>query len=220
MNLNTPDNLKIVDHLLKTTRSVRKRLDLSKPVEREVIEECLEIAIQAPTGSNQQRWQFIVITDEEKRAKISEYYRTSFEAYRGTTDKPAPVTAPEGVDMAQMKRVVSSAQYLADNMHKVPVLLIACYEGRPSGGNQAGFFGSILPAVWSLMLALRARGLGSAWTTLHLPYEQEVAELLGIPDTYTQAALLPIAYFTGDDFKVAKRIPAKEVTSWDTWGER
>lgn len=223
MNLNTPEHLEIVDHLLATTRSVRKRLDMDRPVEREVIEECLELAIQAPTGSNQQNWHFIVVTDEEKRAKIAKYYSTSFESYRGSSDNRAPITAPAHVDMNQMQRVVSSAQYLSDNMHKVPVLLIACYNGRVENatvGTQAGFYGSILPAVWSMMLALRARGLGSAWTTLHLPFEKEVAELLGIPDNMTQAALLPIAYFTGDDFKPAKRVPATELTSWNSWGNK
>ncbi|MEM7133750.1 MAG: nitroreductase family protein [Chloroflexota bacterium] len=222
MNLNTPEHLAIIDHALNTTRSVRKRLDLTRPVEPEILEECLEIALQAPTGSNQQKWHFMVITDEEKRTEIANYYRRAFEGYRNARAEAQPTAEPAHVDESQMERVVSSAQYLSDNMHKVPVLIIACYEGRvenSSVSNQAGFYGSILPAVWSLMIALRARGLGSAWTTLHLPAEKEVAQLLGIPDTVTQTAMLPVAYFTGDDFKPAKRIPAKELTYWDSWGE-
>ena len=122
-----------------------------------------------------------------------------------------------------MFRVVDSARYLADHMHQVPVLVIPCIEGRPedpSPLSQSSHYGSILPAAWSFMLALRARGLGSAWTTLHLRYEKEIAEILNIPDNIAQAALLPVAYFTGTDFKPAKRRPAEELTYWDSWGER
>ena len=212
-------DLQSVDHILSTTRSVRKRLDLNRPVEPEIIKDCLRIAIQAPSGSNRQKWHFLVITDTEKRAAIAKYYKDSFEQYRG----PSPDTMPEPKNEAEATaaRVVDSARYLADNMHKVPVLILCCYEGRPEDPGpfaQAGMYGSILPATWSLMLALRARGLGSAWTTLHLRYEKEVADLLNIPDDMTQAALLPVAYFTGKDFRPAKRTPIEELTYWDTWG--
>lgn len=218
MDLATPDHLAVIDHLLTTTRSVRKRLDLSRPVERAVIEECLEIALQAPTGSNQQKWHFIVLTDPDKRAAVASFYTKSFDIYR-------PRTAPEN-DAAladatpQTRRLISSARHLADHMHEVPVLILCCYEGRPDSPEpaaQAGLYGSILPAAWSLMLALRARGLGSAWTTLHLRYEQEVAEILGLPDNLTQAVLLPVAYYTGDDFRPAQRQPLQEVTHWNGW---
>lgn len=219
MNLSTPEHLTIIDHLLTTTRSVRKRLDLSRPVEQAVIEECMEIALQAPTGSNQQKWHFIVVTDPEKRAAIGELYRQSFELYR-PSDAPEPEPVSADPHAAQMRRVISSARYLANHMYEVPVLIIGCYEGRPEEPEpfaQAGLYGSILPAVWSLMLALRARGLGSAWTTLHLRYEQEVAELLELPENLTQAVLLPVAYFTGDDFKPAKRQPASQAIHWNGW---
>lgn len=213
-------DLKTVDELLTTTRSVRKRLDLERPVEPEIIEECLELALQAPTGSNAQGWHFLVITDEEKRAKIAEYYKKSWDDYvKVKTERTAGQKNVEG----QMQRVVSSAIYLAENMHKVPMFIIPCIDGRvekAAQAIQAGLYGSILPAAWSLMLALRSRGLGSSWTTLHLRYENEVAELLNIPENFTQAALLPVAYFTGDTFKPAKRLPSKEVTSWDTWGNQ
>jgi nitroreductase len=119
-------------------------------------------------------------------------------------------------------RIVASAQYLAEHLHEVPVHIIPCIEGRIEAGTpfmQATGYGSVLPAAWSLMLALRARGLGSAWTTLHLMYEAEAAALLGMPDGLTQGALLPVAYFTGDDFQPAKRIPGRERTYWDTWGQ-
>lgn len=207
-------DLATVDYLLTTTRSVRKRLDLGRPVEPELIERCLELAIQAPTGSNRQGWHFVVITDPQLRLGIAELYRKSYAKYRGS-DPLDPSDPNAGVR--------SSADYLAEHMHEVPVLVLFCYEGRvenPSPGAQAGFYGSILPAAWSFMLALRSRGLGSAWTTLHLRYEQEAAALLGLPPELTQAALLPVAYYTGDDFQPAKRTPAAERTSWNGWGRR
>lgn len=220
MDLSTPDNLEIIDHLLTTTRSVRKRLDLERPVEPEVIEKCLDLASQAPTGSNQQGWHFMVITDAAKRKFIADHYSESWFSYAGAREASSNVSSEQPPD--QMQRVISSARYLAENFDKVPVFIIGCINGRvetQSPMSQAGLYGSILPAVWSLMLALRARGLGSAWTTLHLKYEREIAELLGIPDGVTQAALLPVAYFTGDDFKPAKRVPISEMTYWDSWGE-
>ncbi|MFN8456186.1 MAG: nitroreductase family protein [Anaerolineae bacterium] len=216
-------DLATVDYLLTTTRSVRKRLDFSRPVEREVIERCLEIAIQAPSGSNRQHWFFVVITEPDKRAAIAELYRQSYYAYRAMMDKQ-PSQFPENDPRAARQTLVrDSSLYLANHMHEVPVLILPCVEGRAETADpfaQSPLYGSILPAAWSLMLALRARGLGSAWTTLHLRYEKEAAAILGIPDHITQAALLPVAYFTGDDFKPAMRVPAREVTFWNNWGER
>lgn len=213
-------DLPTVDKLLTTTRSVRKRLDFDRPVERQVIADCLEIAIQAPTGSNAQGWQFVVVTDAEKRAKIGELYKQSFFIY-ANADREQPRRQGSGeAHQEQMSRVVSSAVYLAKHMHQVPVMIIPCLEGRVEQADQmtqAGFYGSILPAAWSLMLALRARGLGSAWTTLHLRYAEEIGDLLGIPKRFTQTALLPVAYFKGEDFKPAKRIPAQQLTHWDSW---
>jgi nitroreductase len=216
-------DLATVDHLLTTTRSVRKRLDLARPVEPEIIEQCLEIAIQAPTGSNTQGWHFVIVTEPAKRAEIARLYKKSYDDYVAPQNNEVLVTRAPDSDIEQLKRVRASSRYLADHMHEVPVLILACIQGRrndPSPLAQASLYGSILPAVWSLMLALRARGLGSAWTSLHLRYEREVAVLLDIPDNVTQAALLPVAYFTGDDFKPAKRIPARNFTYWDSWGNR
>jgi nitroreductase len=207
-------DLQTVDKLLTTTRSVRQRLDFTRPVEPEVIQECLEIAIQAPTGSNRQNWRFVVVTDADKRAQIAAHYKESFIQY-------ANWATGELAEKQRTDRVRQSSGYLAENMHQAPVLIIPCYEGRVAESGQmaqAAHYGSILPATWSLMLALRARGLGAAWTTLHLRYADQVAALLNIPDTMTQAALLPVAYFTGDDFKPAQRQPARELTYWDEWG--
>jgi nitroreductase len=204
-------DLATVDHLLTTTRSVRKRLDLARPVEPEVIERCLELAIQAPSGSDRQGWHFVVITDPGLRLGLAELYRRAFARYRAS-GPAGPVTPLQ-----------SSADYLAEHFHEVPVLVLFCYEGRVEQAGlatQAGLYGSILPAAWSFMLALRARGLGAAWTTLHLRYEQEAAQLLGLPPSLTQAALLPVAYFLGNDFRPAKRTPTVERTSWNGWGHR
>lgn len=214
-------DLATVDELLTTTRSVRKRLDLTRPVEREVIERALEIAVQAPTGSNAQGWHFVVVTDADKRRVIGELYQKSFRDYEKRM--AAQTIAADDPRAAQMPRVYSSASYLADHLFEVPVHVIPCVEGRVESGPplfQASLYGSIIPAAWSFMLALRARGVGSAWTTLHLAYEKEVAALLGIPERFTQAALIPVAYYTGTGFKPAERIPVRERTSWNAWGTR
>jgi len=206
------------DHLLTTTRAVRKRLDLARPVPRAVLDECIEIALQAPTGSNSQGWHFVVLTDPEKKAAIARLYQKAFALYANRSDQPAYAAGDPRV--AQMPRVRDSATYLANHLHEVPVLVIPCVEGRVEKAGvlgQASIYGSILPAAWSFLLALRARGLGSAWTTLHLMYEEEAAKILGIPPHVTQAALFPVAYYTGKDFKPAARIPAERVTHWNHW---
>jgi nitroreductase len=208
------------DRLLTTTRSVRKRLDFSRPVPRDVLETCLEIALQAPSGGNQQGWHFVVVTDPVKRKALADIYRRGWEIYVGME---RPAMAADDLRTRQLPRVVDSAQYLADHFHEAPVMIVPCIEGRVEqlpAFVQASMYGSILPAVWSLMLALRSRGLGSAWTTIHLMYEQEAAAVLGIPDGFTQAALLPVAYYTGTDFKPAKRLSLSSVVSWNGWGGR
>jgi nitroreductase len=214
-------DLATVDHLLTTTRSVRKRLDLKKPVDPAVVAKCIEIALQAPTGSNSQSWHFVVVTDADKRARLAALYKRGFEIYASTPNAFRPELPPEDPRTKQLPRIVDSATYLAQHLHEVPVHVVACVEGRVENAGplaQASVYGSILPAVWSLMLALRSRGLASAWTTLHIMYEREAAEILGIPETVTQAALLPVAHYTGSDFKPAKRLPARDVVHWERWG--
>jgi nitroreductase len=194
-------DLATVDHLLTTTRSVRKRLDLDRPVEPEVIARCLELAAQAPSGSDRQRWHFVVVTDRAIRQGLAELYRQSFAA-----DYGAP-QGPHGGPYITTNRLQESAVYLAEQFHRVPVHVLFCYEGRVETEGppaQASPYGSILPAAWSFMLALRARGLGSVWTTLRLRYEREAAALLGLPETLTQAALLPVAYYWVADRPLAE----------------
>jgi len=204
------------DELLTTTRSVRRRLDLQRPVPLEVVREALEVALQAPTGSNAQSWHWIVVTDREKRQAIAELYARSFARYRASGGR----NYDDPTRQAVQERVSSSADYLADHMAEVPVLVIgAIFTGAEEfgPGSQAGLWGSLLPAAWSLQLALRARGLGSAWTTLHLAYEREIAELLGIPPTVRQGVLLPVAYTVGTDFRPAHRAPLDDVLHVDGW---
>ncbi len=208
------------DQLLATTRAVRKRLDLSRPVEAELIRECVELAVQAPSGSNTQSWHFVIVTDAEKRKALAEFYRQGIiVAYGGSFS--ARDNQQAATDASTQQRVRSSAQYLADHMHEVPVHVIPCIQGRPEGLPafvQAGLWGSILPAVWSFMLAARARGLGTAWTSLHLLREKEAAEALGIPyEKVTQAALIPLAYTLGSDFKPGARKPLDEVIHHNEW---
>lgn len=206
--------------VLTTTRSVRKRLDFDRPVDRATVLECIEVALQAPTGSNAQGWQWMVIGDEVKKEALAELYAKNFNLY---AQQPGREFPDGDLRAAQKEHVRSSATYLAENFHRAPYLVIPLIEGRLDEGlnsfSQASAWGSILPAVWSFMLALRARGLGSAWTTLHLPDERAAAELLDIPfERYTQAGLFPVAYTKGTNFKLAKRLPADELTHWDTFG--
>ena len=206
------------DEVLATTRSVRRRLDFERPVEREIVMECLDLALQAPTGSNSQGWQWMFVEDQDKKQAIADIYAANFFEYANSPRTAWPDDDPRA---GQAAAVASSATYLAEHMAEAPILLIPCLAGRPDGhASSAGYWGSILPAVWSFMLALRERGLGSAWTSLHLPNggEQRTAELLGIPhDQYSQAGLFPIAYTKGTDFKLASRIPAAQLSHWDTW---
>ncbi len=208
-----------VDEVLTTTRSVRKRLDLEKPVSREVLLECLELAVQAPTGSNAQGWQWVFVEDADKKKALGDIYRANFELYR---QAPQPQYAEGDIRGEQRARVVSSAEYLAEHMHEAPWLLMPCLEGRVDDAPQLGasFWGSLLPAAWSYMLALRSRGLGSAYTTLHLlgDGEKQAAEILGIPfEKYSQGGLFPIAYTKGTDFKPAKRLRVEQIVHWDSF---
>ncbi|MFE3188348.1 nitroreductase family protein [Nocardia sp. NPDC059240] len=197
--------------LLTGTRAVRKRLDLTRPVDDQDIRDCLDIAVHAPSGSNRQPWRFVVVRDPELKARIGEYYRKAFAAnLSGRTPRPDQLA-----DLA-------SGQHLADHLGQVPALILVCSLGRPpaepSALRLASFYGSIYPAVWNLQLALRAKGLGTTLTTAHLAYEREIAELLGIPfDEVTQVAMLPVAHLLPGSDRSVRRTPATEVTGWDGW---
>ena len=222
-------DLASVDYVLTTTRAVRKRLDLTRPIEPEVIEQCIEIAVQAPTGLLGQTWHFIVVTDPAKRAALADIYRRAVETYNLGKQVPDAYLggvlqrARDAVRETQLERLFESSVYLFEHIAEVPMFVIPCIEGRMENAGpapQASLYASILPATWSFILALRARGLGTVLTTIHVPYEQEVAAVLGLPATLTQAAFLPVAYTVGLEFKQAKRVPGRECTHWDSWGHR
>ena len=209
-------DLAMTDELLATTRAVRKRLDLDRPVPREVLMECLELAVQAPTGGTSQGWRWLMVDDAEQRKALAELYRRAAKDYLSQAASAAGARGDR-----QTERVYNSASWLTDHLHEAPVHVVPCIEGRPPANApaamMAGLFGSIFPAVWSFQLALRSRGLGSVLTTLHLVHEQEAARILGLPDNLLQVALLPVGYTKGTDFKRASRPPVSTVTHWNRW---
>ena len=211
-----------IDALLTTTRSVRKRLDLLRPVEPEVIRECLELALQAPTASNSQSWHFVVVTDPPQRQALATLYRKGAARY---VEQMALVfqqrMASSEQEATALARVIDSGRYLIEHLHEVPVHVIPCIQGRTDHLPiiaQAAQWGSIMPAAWSFMLAARSRGLGTSLTSFHLYFEREAAEVLGIPyEQVMQAALIPVAYMLGTDLKPAARKPLESVLHWEHW---
>lgn len=205
------------DELLTTTRAVRRRLNLTRPVEREVIEECVRIALQAPTASNIQGYHFVIVTDSKLRAELAKLYRKGAESYFTSGRSQRTNSDPNSRSL----RVRESALYLVENIDKVPVHVIPCYKGRPEGlpySAQASIWFSIVPATWSFALAARSRGLGTVVTSFHLQYEKEAAELLGIPyEQVMQATLMPLAYTKGTRFLPARRKELSSVIHWDRW---
>ena len=211
-----PFDLSVTDKLLSTTRAVRRRLDLERPVERDVILDCVRLSQQAPTGGNAQGWSWVVVMDPAKRKALAELYNASGDVYL-----PQAHAAAQEKGDAQTTRVYSSAMYLNEILADVPALVIPCMQGAvPEGAGNAtaaAMYGSIFPAVWSFQLALRSRGLGSTLTTIHLFKEAETAELLGIPEGWSQVGLLPVAYTKGADFKVVDRPGPETITHFDAW---
>ena len=201
------------DELLSTTRSVRKRLDFDRPVEREILDECLALAQQAPNGSNAEPWRFVVVTETETKAKLAECYATGWAGYRKAMDEQAS----EGGET----RTLTSAQYLADRFHEVPAMVLPCLIPRADtvpSPQQAGLYGSVIQAAWSFQLGARARGLGTCWTTLHLARERDAAEILGMPfDRVQQVALITVGYTLGTDFKPGKRVALERVVRYERW---
>lgn len=235
-------DLATVDWLLSTTRSVRRRLDLARPVDRALIEECLQLSIYAPNAEAKQNWRWYVITDKDRRQVVCDYYRAAW--IRHNTDGTGSRRG-RWRDQRGQHRTHASAQWLAEHLHEVPVLVIPCVLGQPGTVQEiqqcealwrlefddgvvyqpradlvfnATFYGSIFPAIWSFQLALRSRGLGSSITTMHLPFHQYIADELGIPRRATQVGLLPVAHTKGSAFGSASRVPAQSLTFWDEWG--
>ena len=210
------------DELLKTTRSVRKRLDLVKPVPMSVIDECMDLAIQAPTSTYGENWRFMIVTDPDKKKAIAEWYKKGHDLFELRQNSSKEEL--KGVHSAK-NRVLSSINYLAENLKDIPVLMIPCILGRLDAEQvaynvqyQATMYASIIPAVWNFMLAARARGMGTCWTTLHLPFEREVGNIVGIPvEEVTQIAMIPVAFTLGTKFKAAARRPLNEVMRLNAW---
>ena len=204
------------DELLSTTRAVRRRLDLERPVERAVLEECLRLAQQAPVASYRETWHFVVVTEPETRAALGELWRKGARAYLARRPQAAA-----GLLATDTRRLIRSVAHLVRHIGEIPVHVIPCIEGRTDGkptAAQASRWGTIVPAAWSFMLAARSRGLGTVWTTFHLRHEEEAARLLGIPyEEVMQAALIPVAYTLGTDFRPARRKPLDEVAHWERW---
>lgn len=200
------------DLLLTTTKQVRQRLDLTRPVPRELLLECIDVASHAPMGGNQERNRWLIIDDQATKDEITPLYQAVGRPYLA-----AGGTGAEG----RQARVVKSAEFLVDHIAEVPAWVLAMRLDRlPADApnvDVAGYHGSVAPGVWSFQLAARARGLGSAWTTFHLAHEERVAEILGIPATVTQIALLPVAFYTGESFTPAPRRPAHEITYANRW---
>lgn len=222
------DWLTTADELLTTTRSVRRRLDLGRAVPLDLVRDCVRIALQAPTGGNSQVAHFVVVADAGKRARLADLYRRVWVGYRKAENSvyARAVNEPPGPRREQLQRVAESADFLVENLHRVPLHVVPCIEGRlgrtPPGPfanvANASTYGSVLPAAWSFMLAARARGLGCAWTTAHLACEEEAAGILGIPyEQVTQVALLPTAYYTGATFRPAARRPLDQTLHVDSW---
>ncbi|HET6590187.1 MAG TPA: nitroreductase family protein [Candidatus Nitrosocosmicus sp.] len=218
MTLLTPEEL------LTTTRAVRKRLDLEKPVEIKLVKKCIEIAQQAPTASNRQNWHFLVVTDQSIKNSLSDLFRKGWQSYINSPTSVAKTTSSDDPKKSETQRkIYESAEYLVENLKKVPVFVIPCIEGRTDGSNisvvvQSAIWGSIAPAVWNFMLAARLYGLGTTWTSFHLLFEKEAAELLKIPyEKVMQVALLPLAYYKGDSFKPAPRESVEKIIHIDSW---
>ena len=209
------------DELLTTTRSVRLRLDFERPVEREVIEDCIRVAQQAPSASNSQTAHFVAVTDPAKKAALAELWRRGRAVYSTLPIAWQNYRYEDPVHAATLQAMGRSVNHLAANMERAPVLVVPCVTFRTDGADvmlQALVWGAVLPSVWSFCLAARERGLGTCWTTIHIAFEKEAAQILGIPyDEVMQVALLPVAYTRGTDFKPARRLPVDRIVHWDTW---
>jgi nitroreductase len=209
------------DELLTTTRAVRRRLDFTRPVPRELLQECVEIALQAPAGGNVVIVEFVIVTDAQLRRELGRIYAEVFAAYRERDSYIGKVDKGDPVANAQQQRSAASAEFLAEHLAECPAIVLGCLRGRPPADASQTLVlsraGAAIPAMWSFMLAARERGLGTAWTSLHLSREQDVAQLLGIPSDVAQFCMSPVAFTRGTRFSPALRPPADSVIHWDVW---
>ena len=218
----TSIDVAMVDKLLTTTRAVRYRMDFDKPVDPVIIEECIDVALQAPVGSPGRTAHFVLINDPDTRARVSAVYKKAIDAFC-QREEPAELQTHDAAKHDRIKRMFTTYRWYAKNLHRVPVLVLVVMPGRFDHQNPAVYadhYGCVLPAAWSLMLALRARGLGACWTTEHIRYEEETARLLGIPDDFTQAVLLPVGYYKGSQFHRAARPRASRRIHVNGWANR
>lgn len=208
------------DHVLLTTRAVRKRLDLQRPVEQDVLRECFELAQQAPTQSDIQGFHFIIVTDQGQREAVGDLFRRGHAIYKSSPDGVYGIRHNDSKQEATRLRIINSLEYLADHIHEVPVHVVPCVVGSTAGKSTAGIsalMGSVIPAAWSFMLAARSRGLGTCWTNLHLLLAEEADKVLRLPAGVMQIALIPTAYTIGLDFQPAHRRPLDEILHQDRW---
>lgn len=199
------EEVDLVDEILSTARSVRRKLDFDKPVPREVLFDCINVAVQAPTGIAGENWRFLIVDSAEQKAAIAQIY----------TDVLISLMQERGMEMKPTHRA------LIDRLHEIPAMIFVCVDGEPLSeavSSQVGYYGSILPAAWSLMLALRARGLGTTWTTLLSARQEDVKAVLGMPEGTIQTVMLPIGYTKGAVLKRADRLDAREVSFVNRWG--
>ncbi len=195
-----------VDEVLSTARSVRKNLDFDRPVDRQVLLDCIDVAVQAPVGLGGENWRFVVVDDPAPKQEIAVLYREILER----------IFKERGMDMKPTHKA------LTGRLHEIPAMIFVCVDGLPpdeAPAGQIGFYGSILPAAWSLMLALRARNLGTTWTSLLSARQDDVAKILGMPDGTLLTVMFPVAHLKGATLRRAKRDPAAQVTFWNRWGE-
>ncbi len=194
------------DEILSTARSVRRKLDFDRPIERDVLFECIDVAVQAPTGLGGENWRFVVVDDADAKGAIARIYKTVLLEIMAARDLPMKPTH----------------QALIDRLHDIPAMIFVCVDGQPIDdgvSSQVGFYGSILPAAWSLMLALRARGIGTTWTSLLSSRQDEVRDILGMPEGTVQTVMLPVGYTKGATLRRAERLPAHQVTYFNRWGD-
>ncbi len=220
-----------IDEVLTTTRAVRRRLNFDKPVERELVEECLRLAQQATMGSNLEDWRFVAVSEPEQKARVAALYRDTWEQ---TVEIPLRERRPDTVTrldpgvrsneeaQARQQRVLKSVKYLVDNLERVPVIMFAC-SAKPVpdtalGDRASGYYGSIIPIAWSFMLALRSRGLGSVMATAIVFHSERLSEVLELPEGTHPITMIPVAYTDTLDFKPAPRRPLEEILRWERWG--